>query len=587
MPYHDSPSPARRPPLMERTSSTQSSSRGSPNTGPAGKGSSQKLHKAHAVGHHRHSHGRIPSYNKNLNKMSKLAANHSANVPAHSKTSTSTKSQSPSASPTSQHVKRNSSNISLQKTESKTSFKKNSSNGSLKLNGSTAKLTHPAKSHLRPNSRHGTSHNLPSRGKVQFSVGSDDDDDDDDDDDEDDEDAWVEASSSQSPSTTRHSPNNSKTLQLEEPPSPDEPAGRTPPVLPHSPPQSPPINAPKFPKHPLAERRPDLSAQYSHPPDAEVVTHRLLNRHKPHNVPPQMSTVSATITPSGSNGSPGFHHVHESTLTSDPSMPADGISRFLHPTGSSSGSATPGSISQLQSTLAANHHRNLLHQHPLSPSSHSPPIQATLEASRRAKSAGNLAQPRLSAGEIQSASPPSPPVPKHTRASPFKSAGEPREAGKSLTQLKLDLQRMSTNREPSHAPVIQPPLGGKHGAHVAASGERSAERRIRQWEQAGLEFRNGRRFNNMVASGVRRLDKRREKLKVLAKPEKEETRSTGGERNGAMSRGAGPRPGSRGTVRFEIGRREGEEEEDEEERGGGLQGLLKRMWESNGPEMGE
>lgn len=91
----------------------------------------------------------------------------------------------------------------------------------------------------------------------------------------------------------------------------------------------------------------------------------------------------------------------------------------------------------------------------------------------------------------------------------------------------------------------------------------------------------------MVASGVRRLDKRREKLKVLAKPEKEETRSTGGERNGAMSRGAGPRPGSRGTVRFEIGRREGEEEEDEEERGGGLQGLLKRMWESNGPEMGE
>lgn len=580
MPYHDSPSPARRPQLTDRTSSTQSSSRGSPTTSAANKPSSQKLHKAHAVGHHRHSHGRIPSYNKNLNKMSKLTAIHPANAPTLSKNGPNTKSQSPSASPTSQHIKRNSSNISLPKPGSKTSFKKNSSNGSLKPNGSTARLNQPPKSHHRPHSRHGSSHNVPLRGKVQFSVGSDDDDDDD----EDDEDAWVEASGSQSPSTTRQSPNNSKTQQLEEPPSPDEPAGRTPPVLPHSPPQSPPTNVSKFPKHQPAERRPDLSIQYSHPPDAEIVTHRLLNRHKPHNVPPQMSTVSATITPSGS-GSPGFHHLHESTLTSDPSMPADGISRFLHPTGSSSGSATPGSISQLQSTLAANNHRGLLHQHPLSPSSNSPPVKVALEASRRAKSAGNLGPPRLSGGETQPASPPTP-VPKNSRASPFKSAGEPREAGKSLTQLKLDLQRMSTNREPAHAPAVQPPLGGKHGAHVAVHGERSEERRIRQWEQAGLEFRNGRRFNNMVASAVGRLEKRREKVKVLARAEREDTRSAGGERNGAVSRGCGP-SGSRGRVRFEVGRREVEEEEDEDEEGGGLQGLLKRMWESNGPEMGE
>lgn len=581
MPYHDSPSPAGRPPLPERTSSNQSSSRGSPTSTSTNKGSSQKLHKAHAVGHHRHSHGRIPSYNKNLNKMSKLTAIQPSNAPAQSKTSTRTRSQSPSASPTSQHVKRNGSNISLSKTGSKTSFKKNSSNGSLKPVGSAAKLNHSAKSHLRPKSRHGSSQNLSSKGKAQFSVGSDDDDDDDDD-------AWVEASSSQSPSTTRHSPNNSKTLQLEEPPSPDEPAGRTPPVLPHSPPQSPPTNGSKFSKHQPAERRPDISAQYSHPPDAEVVTHRLLNRHKTHNVPPQMSAVSATTALSGSNESSGFHHVHESTLTNDPSMPADGISRFLHPTGSSSGSATPGSIFQLQSTLAANNHRNLLHQHPLSPSSNSPPVKSALEASRRAKSTGNLGQPRLPAGENQSASPPSTRVPKNTRASPFKSAGDPREAAKSLTQLKLDLQRMSTNREPAHAPAVQPPLGGKHGAHVAANGERSAERRIRQWEQAGLEFRNGRRFNNMVASAVGRLEKRRDKIKALARAEKEEARNTGGERNGPVGRGGGARPGSRGRVRFEVGRREGEDEEEEEEDdGGGLPGLLKRMWESNGPEMGE
>lgn len=577
MPYHDSPSPARRPPLTERTSSTQSSSRGSPTTTSANKLSSQKPHKAHAVGHHRHSHGRIPSYNKNLNKMSKLTAIHPANPPTQSKNTTSTKSQSSPASPTSQHVKRNSSNISLLKTGSKASFKKNSSNGSLKRDGSTAKLGQPAKSHIRPSSRHGSSQNLRLRGKANFTMGSDDDED---------EDAWVEASSSQSPSTTRQSPNNSKTSQLEEPPSPDEPAGRSPPVLPHSPPPSPPMNVSNLSHLQPAEGRPEFSAQYSHPPDAEIVTHRLLNRHKLHNVPPQMSTVSATSTLLGSNGSPGFHPVHESTLTNDPSMPADGISRFLHPTGSSSGSATPGSIFQLQSTLAANNHRNLFHQHPLSPSSSSPPVRGTLETSRRAKSVNNFAQPRLSGGEHQSASPPSTPVPKNTRASPFKSAGDPREAPKSLTQLKLDLQRMSTNREPAHAPAVQPPLV-KHGAHVAISGERSEERRIRQWEQAGLEFRNGRRFNNMVASGVGRLQKRREKVKVPARAEREETRYSGGERNGAAGRVPASRPTSRGRVRFEVGRREGEEEEDEEDEGGGLPGLLKRMWESKAPEMGE
>ncbi|MCJ1461631.1 hypothetical protein MMC07_000228 [Pseudocyphellaria aurata] len=576
MPYHDSPSPARRPPLTERTSSTQSSSRGSPTTTSASKASSQKPHKAHAVGHHRHSHGRIPSYNKNLNKMSKLTAIHPANPPTQSKNTTSTKSQSPPSSPTSQHVKRNSSNISLLKTGSKVSFKKNSSNGSLKRDGSTAKLSHPAKSHARPDSRHGSSHNPPLRPKAHFSMGSDDDEDDD---------AWVEASSSQSPSTTRQSPNNSKTSRLEEPPSPDEPAGRSPPVLPHSPPPSPPTNVSNLPHLQPAEGRPDISAQYSHPPDAEIVTHRLLNRHKLHNVPPQMSTVSATSTLLGSNGSPGLHSVNESTLTNDPSMPADGISRFLHPTGSSSGSATPGSIFQLQSTLAANNHRNLLHQHPLSPSSSSPPVRGTLEPSRRAKSVGNFAQPRLPGGERHSTSPPSTPVPKNTRASPFKSAGDPREAP-SLTQLKLDLQRMSTHREPAHAPAVQPPLV-KHGAHVAISGERSEERRTRQWEQAGLEFRNCRRFNNMVASGVGRLVKRREKVKVPARAEREETRNTGDERNGAAGRVPASRPASRGRVRFEIGRREGEEDEDEEDDGGGLPGLLKRMWESKAPEMAD
>ena len=565
--------------MPERTSSTQSLSRGSPSAANSVKGTTQKSHKTHAVGHHRHSHGKTPSYGKNMNTLSKLTAIHPADESSPSKNHTNTKSQTPASSPASQQTHRNTQHAGLPKTGSKASFKTNSSNVSLKHNGSSSKLGHSKKSQRHTRSPKGSVLNLPLKGKAQFSVGSDDQDEE-----------WVEASRSQSPSTTRQSPNNSRSHQLEEPPSPDEPAGRTPTILPHSPPQSPLTNdstllASKF------AHRPEPAGQFSHLPDAEVVTHRLLNRHKPHNVAPQMSTVSASITPSGSNGSPAFNHNHDPTLIGEPSMPADGISRFLNPTGSSSGSATPGSVSQLQSTLA-NIHRTLHHPQdaqPLSPSSISPPITGKLEGSNRAKSAGNLSQPRLSDGDDPSVSPPSPQVPNNTRVSPYKSARDPREAARTMTQLKLDLQRMSTNCEPAHAPAVQVPLAMIHGPHAVAglggaTGEQSAERRVRQWEQAGLEFRNGRRFTNMVTLGVGRLEKRREKKKAPARGERGEAFKAGGDKNAAAARGTGARPGSRGRVRFEIGRREGEDEEDER---GGLQGLLKRMWEGNSPEIGE
>lgn len=155
---------------------------------------------------------------------------------------------------------------------------------------------------------------------------------------------------------------------------------------------------------------------------------------------------------------------------------------------------------------------------------------------------------------------------------------------------------MSTNREPAHAPVGQDPLAMIRGPSAVAglsgaTAEQSAERRVRQWEQAGLEFRNGRRFTNMVTLGVGRLEKRREKKKTPARGERGETSKTGGDKHAtaaaAAARGTGSRPGSRGRVRFEMGRREGEDEEDEEDEGGGFPGLLKRMWEGNGPEIGE
>lgn len=606
MPYHDSPSPARRPQLLERTSSNQSSNRGSPTTAAQNsKVSSQKSHKTHAAGgHHRHSHGRVSSHGKNLNKLSKLASVHPPDASPQLKGNGDVTSPLTSPTTSTTPIKQNSSNISLSRTGSKMSFKKNASNSSFKHNGSAAKLAQLGKSHHRPHPRNGSGQHTSSKAKAQFSVGSDDDDEE-----------WVEASSSQSPITSRHSPNNSRNCQLEEPPSPDEPAGRTPPVLPHSPPQSPPNNGAEFLGREPVERGQVTSAPYSHPPDAEIVTHRLLNRHRPQNVALKTSNISATITPSGSNGSSSFN-LHGGGLTplSEPSMPADGVSRFLNATGSSSGSATPNSISHLQSTLAnmQRNHSHLHHENPLhlSPLSSSSPGNGRLESSQRAKLAGHLAETRpLSGGENLPTFPSSPPVHNtSTRVSPFnKSNHNPREAGKSLTQLKLDLQRMSTNREPAHVPVaLQPPLVMMHGAHAAAglggaaTGERSAERRIRLWDQARMEFRNARRFHSMERMAMLRLErlrgggeKRRNALHAeqqqqqrLKKENAAKLGPGGEEANG--ERGASSRPGSsRGRVRFEVGERvDNEVDKNEEDEGGGVAGLLKRMWEVN-LEMGE
>ncbi|KAI4130473.1 MAG: hypothetical protein LQ347_003359, partial [Umbilicaria vellea] len=141
MPYHDSPSPAKRPSLAERSSSSQSIARASPSgTAPSTshKASTHKLFKAHAVGHNRLPHTRVPSYGKGLHKLAKIDANGGdglVTTQARSKASTDSTSPLPQ-----QNFKRNSSTGALPRTKSKVSVKKNSSELSLKRNGSAAPL---------------------------------------------------------------------------------------------------------------------------------------------------------------------------------------------------------------------------------------------------------------------------------------------------------------------------------------------------------------------------------------------------------------------------------------------------------------
>ncbi|KAG7006301.1 hypothetical protein G7Y79_00015g038910 [Physcia stellaris] len=572
-----SPSPGQRPQLAQRNSSTQSLSRGSPSglVSTSHKGSTQKLHKAHGIGHGRHPHGRLPSYGKNLNRLglTKNTAAHVEDAEGQTKHHKRTKSHTPSTSPTSQTVKRNSSNLNLPRTGSKANVKRNSSGINLpQRNGSAVKLGKVGradKSDLRP-----------PKAQPKFSIGSDGP-----------EDEWTEESRSQSPEAVRQEPiarEPSKPIGL---PSPDDPPAPSPSKLPQSPPESPrKSDVSRNSRNPQQQ----LHTRYTRPPDAEAVTSRLLSRH---NAAPELSNFSAVVTPTGSNSSPAFQHQHSDATTlvnTHPSLGADGVSRFLHQDGSS-GSATSGSVSQLQSTLASlrreQHSKHARSSH--SPSSDSPPAQ-NLDAALRARSAGNLRHPRLGTSSSRSPSPPShPPDGTISRASPFESpraqAGrKPKEASKSLTQLKLDLQRIASEHEAERkkagpAPLHTPQSGLSVGVGVGAGAEEEKERRERQYAVAGRELANAARFEDIFGKALSRLEKRGlvRKTRIREDGKRDGVRSVAGSL-GKSHEERGSRPPSRGRVRFEVGRAEGDDEDDdrgdEEQR---RRGLLRRMWDGD------
>ena len=584
-----SPSPGRRPQLHERASSSTSISKGSPNTGPLSKshnkGSSTKLHKAHAVGHGRHPYGRVPSHGKGLHKLSKLNPGDGGESAGHLRHHARSASHTPTASPTAQNFKRNGSNVSLTRIGSRLSIKKNKSEVTVRPNSSSIKLGNQSKgekAHTKNNLRKKGDDDGPVKGQASFEVG-----------DEGPENGdWTEESSSQSPKSTRHSSVRRKTSHLEDPPSPDEPAETSPRNLPQSPPQSPPNNPSAFIDHAQAQNHHRDRSPYSHPADADDVTHRLLNRSN-HSAAPKTSNVSATVTPNGSNGSPAFIHSRDSTFGNKDSMPADGISRFLNGTGSNSGSATPGSVSHLQHNLAHLTHTTH-HDRPGSPSDSSSTVKAH---ARKVKSAANLSHPQLSNGESSSASPPTPKNPnskntvkpsKETRVSPFESArGADPTKGKSLTQLKLDLQRMSTQRDP---PSDQHPLlqhGSGFGIQNLSAGSKEMEaRQARQWTQARFECANARRFYpDMLAGSLKKqvVQSKLDGRKLDGQKKLDGKKMPDGHRGKGVKtpvENGGETAQGRGRVRFEVGKGSPEsvDEHEDGEVDGGVEGLLRRMW---------
>ena len=513
-------------------------------------------------------------------------------------------SLTPSTSPNDLSNKRNSSTTSLQRPSSRGSVKRNSSHPALARNG-IAKLGNAQKSEkaqMKRNLLKKSTDDVPIRGTVQFEIGNDVD-----------EDEWTEDSGSQSPATTRtHSrpktPVTPAPLQL---PTPDGPPQRSSPKMPISPPESPKLNGAESSRS--KTRAPDATEKtkhtFSHPPDAQAVTSRLLSRNGAHNLPPQTSNVSANITPHHI-GSPKLSGSQRSADTIEPSMPEDGISRFLSRQSSGSGGAILGSVSHLQQNLA--NFNQAPHDRTRSPS------HSKIDA-RRVKSAANLthsplindennalqtppnldrlnSSDRSVANSTLNKEPPNQPF----KPSPFESArGANPQAGKSYTQLKLNLDREASSRDPpiSNHPLLNAGSMLNHAPNSISSNPKDIEKRLRnQYAQARKDLGNCRKYYPDIVTG--KVPERAVKKHAALAREKRGRKKVvvgrgqvdgGGSGSGSLDAdkgGKGSLSGSmegkeqaqRGRVRFELGRPPGRDES--EERGGdvGIDALLRRMW---------
>lgn len=561
MPHHDSPSPVRRPLMNERTPSTSSLTQapgGLPS--PTHRTSTHKpQHKAHTAG--RIAHARNPSYGRNLNKLTKIHGTEENG------TEMRAKQQTPSTSPSAYDVRRNSSNVSLPRVGSKTSMKRNSSNPALKRNGSShTQLGKPGRPTTPLRNTHARGKG-PSRNKAndsaKFTVGS-----------EGHDDEWTEESASQSPSTTRQSSAHGQ-LQPQETPPPDEaPIARAQANLPDSPPDSPATTS-------SAEEHPEFNHLLANPPpayhsarapDADVVTSRLISRHASHNLPPQVSSISVAGTPG--MHTPLIYNLQGSTPAIDPSMPENGVSRFLNATGSSSGaSATANSVTHLHT--APNNLEDTPSTHSTGNRSPSPnpagPEPA--DAVRRAKSTGNLTN--SSNATVR-------PTMESGRQSPPSYSVDPRQHRRpgGNTAAKLELWRTQVNIESPQGPPSLAIRGVPGSLQPNMLG--TEDRRVKLWEIAEGQIGYLRRFRNPVLEGVgRTLKTSKSKSKGKAKSvdgRSVDWKSTHSSLVDWRGRGVESRPPSAGrrSVRFDTGG-DGpvsESEDGEEE----LEGLLRRMW---------
>ena len=465
----------KRPAAMTRQSSSQSHVSQSPSENHA-RPAQHKAHRHHAVSQRVQ---RNTSFGKNLNKLNKAAqqvqqAQQAAEKEARNhRRSHSGNSVSAPSSPR-PSFKRNASSGGIvranQQAHSQTNLRKNHSSGHLARQGqakhavkSSKGEAAPAKKSLgQPRSRPASPEAHPS---VHFDVGSDEE--------EGGDDGWTEESASQSPTTTRsNTRSNSVTLDAQH-----KLAERNMENNRGEPSQ---VGAVRQPPTQATQTLPDRtrhapsanggSSHHSRPPDADMITSRLLQRSASHAAPPQTTAVAATVE-SSTDRHTLLSHSAGSTLVDTPGK--DLVSRFMDGDGSA---GTPHDGAYMASRKS------------------SKPQGGELDQSKRNKS-----MPNVGGADTPNRTP--------SRSG----ATTPTNLPPSRTQQKLMLQRASSNIEPQKlVPVTLPRTGGptflQSGIHYNANGEGRLDPRLQQqFNHVAVEYKVVRRYRNPLADSIVRI----------------------------------------------------------------------------------
>ncbi|ORY17533.1 hypothetical protein BCR34DRAFT_621934 [Clohesyomyces aquaticus] len=462
---------------MARQSSASSHVSQSPSDSQHLRAAPHKGQRQHVVGQSRMQ--RNASTGKNLNKLSKLTQTQAADGSSSSSTTTTT------TTTTAKHHRRSHSGNSTSAPSSpRPSFKRNASSGAinhssghLSRHNSSKNMLKSSKSEIAPPKRSLThpgktrQHSPDAHPTVHFDIGSE----------EGADDGWTEESASQSPTTTRsNTRSNSVVLDANKgmhalTPDPETSQGE--------PSQSESNGAPLRPlpnaiNHILPDRtlnhRPlngSGTHHHSRPPDADMITSRLLQRSSSHNPPPQMSSIAATVV-SDAREPKVLGQSAGSTLVDTPGR--DLVSRFMDGDGSA---GTPKDSSFL-------------------PSRNSPQSVGDFDKAKRNKSMPNVAGTAT-------------PSKAHSRRS---GTSTPTDLPTSRTQQKLLLQRASSNIEPQKlVPAILPRTKGPHfippGITYSANGEGRLDPRLQQrFNQVDIEYTVVRRYRNPLADGIARIE---------------------------------------------------------------------------------
>ncbi|KAL6710113.1 hypothetical protein ACN47E_009904 [Coniothyrium glycines] len=466
----------KRPAAMQRQSSSQSHISQSPSEGGHLRPVHHKAHRHHVGARVQRNH----SVGKNLNKLNKAAQQiqqaqqASENTARHHRRTQSGNTVSAPSSPR-PSFKRNASSgaiVRASQGQSQVNLRKNHSSGHLSHPAHTKHGAKTSKTDSTPRKRGlGNNRSRPTsaatspeaHAAVHFAMANEE---------EGGDDGWTEESASQSPTTTRsNTRSNSVVLEAQHRlAEKNMETNRGEPSQTSTAQDSDESATQTLPDRTRDNTRANggSARQHSRPPDADMITSRLLQRSASHLIQPQTTSATAQVV-SSSDRHNLLNHSAGSTLVDTPGK--DLVSRFMD----GDGSAGTPQDGQYMSRNAKSE-------------------SGDLDSSKRNKS-----MPNVSGADTPSKTP--------SRSG----ATTPTNLPPSRTQQKLMLQRASSVIEPQKlVPVTLPRTGGptflQSGIHYNANGEGRLDPRLQQqFNHVAVEYKVVRRYRNPLADAIARI----------------------------------------------------------------------------------